>query len=85
MRRSIRRPEPTVFFLPPILAAVHIAFGFKLVIQLLTLFSLNNVTLTALCTLGTLAAFCVIYAVVYGLTARAYYRIVRTDPEEART
>ncbi len=84
-RRSIRSQILTVFYLPLIVAAVHIAFDFKLVIQLLTLFSLNNVTLTALCTLGTLAAFCVIYAVVYGLTARAYYRIVRTDPEEART
>ena len=84
-RRSIRSQILTVFYLPLIVAAVHIAFDFKLVIQMLTLFQLHNVALTALCTLGTLAVFCIIYAVVYTLTARAYYKIVRTDPEEVRS
>ena len=83
-RRSIRSQILTVFYLPLIVAAVHIAFDFRLVVLLLSLFSLYNVALTALCTLGTLAVFCLIYAIVYALTARAYYRIVRTDPEEAR-
>lgn len=84
-RRSIRSQILTVFYLPLIVAAVHIAFDFKLVIQMLTLFQLRNTALTALCTLGTLAVFCIIYAVVYTLTARAYYKIVRTDPEEVRS
>ena len=84
-RRSIRSQILTVFYLPLIVAAVHIAFDFRLVVLLLSLFSLRNVMLTALCTLGTLAVFCLIYAIVYALTARAYYRIVRTDPEEARS
>ena len=83
-RRSIRSQILTVFFLPLIVAAIHIAFDFKLVLQLLTLFALNNTTLTALCTLGTLAVFCVIYAAVYMLTARAYYKIVDARPQEAR-
>ena len=38
-RRSIRSQILTVFFLPLIVAAVHIAFDFKLVLQLLTLFA----------------------------------------------
>ena len=84
-RRSIRSQILTVFYLPLIVAAVHIAFDFRLVVLLLSLFSLYNVTLTALCTLGTLAVFCLIYAIVYALTARAYYKIVGADPEEART
>ena len=84
-RRSIRSQILTVFFLPIIVAAVHIAFDFKLVLQLLTLFALRNTTLTALCTLGTLAAFCLIYALVYMLTARAYYKIVDARPQESRS
>lgn len=84
-RRSIRSQILTVFFLPLIVAAIHIAFDFKLVLQLLTMFQLHNVTLTTLCTLGTLAVFCAIYAAVYLLTARAYYRIVDTQPREARS
>ena len=83
-RRSIRSQILTVFFLPLIVAAVHIAFDFRLMLQLLTMFQLHNVTLTTLCTLGTLAVFCAIYAAVYLLTARAYYRIVDTQPREAR-
>ncbi len=83
-RRSIRSQILTVFFLPLIVAAVHITFDFRLVLQLLTLFQLHNVALTTLCTLGTLAVFCAIYAAVYLLTARAYYRIVDTQPREAR-
>ncbi len=84
-RRSIRSQILTVFFLPLIVAAVHIAFDFKLVLQLLTLFQLHNVALTTLCTLGTLAAFCLIYALVYMLTARAYYKIVDARPQESRS
>ena len=84
-RRSIRSQILTVFFLPLIVAAVHIAFDFKLVLQLLTLFALRNTTLTALCTLGTLTVFCVIYAAVYLLTARAYYKIVDARPQESRS
>ena len=53
--------------------------------QLLTLFQLHNVALTTLCTLGTLAAFCLIYALVYMLTARAYYKIVDARPQESRS
>ena len=33
-------------------------------------------TLFAVCSAGTLLVFCLIYALVYGLTAHAYDRIV---------
>lgn len=83
-RRAIRSQILTVFFMPILVAAVHIAFDFKLVVLLLRLFSLTNTGLTALCTLGTLLVFCAVYAVVYALTARSYYRIVRPNGENAR-
>lgn len=83
-RRSIRSQILTVFFMPILVAAVHIAFDFKLVVLMLRLFSLTNMRLTALCTLGTLLVFCAVYAVVYALTARSYYRIVRPNSEPVR-
>lgn len=83
-RRAIRSQILTVFFMPILVAAVHIAFDFNLVVQLLRLFSLTNLRLTALCTLGTLLVFCAVYAVVYALTARSYYKIVRPNSESAR-
>lgn len=75
-RRAIHSQILTVFFLPIIVAAVHIAFDFNLVVQLLSLFQLVNVRLTALCTLGTLGVFAAVYAVIYLITARSYSRIV---------
>ena len=83
-RRAIRSQILTVFFMPILVAAVHIAFDFNLVVQLLRLFSLTNVRLTALCTLGTLLVFCAVYAVVYALTARSYYKIVRPNGGNVR-
>ena len=77
VRASIRSQVLTVFSLPILAAAVHILFDFNLVVQLLTLFSVRGVLTTALCTLGTLLMFCLVYAGVYLLTARTYYKIVR--------
>lgn len=83
-RRAIRSQILTVFFMPILVAAIHIAFDFNLVVPLLRLFSLTNVKLTALCTLGTLLVFCAVYAVVYALTARSYYKIVRPNSGNVR-
>lgn len=83
-RRAIRSQILTVFFMPILVAAVHIAFDFNLVVLMLRLFSLANVKLTALCTLGTLLVFCAVYAVVYALTARSYYKIVRPNSGNVR-
>ena len=83
-RRAIRSQILTVFFMPILVAAIHIAFDFNLVVLLLRLFSLTNVKLTALCTLGALLVFCAVYAVVYALTARSYYKIVRPNSGNVR-
>ena len=76
IRRAVGSQILVVFFLPLLVAAVHVAFDFKLIVLLLTLFSLNNMVLTLWCTVGTLVLFICIYGIVYALTARAYYRIV---------
>ena len=76
IRRSINSQVLTVFFLPLLVAAVHVAFDFRLMLQLLQIFSVTNVWLTALCTLGVFAVFALLYALVFSLTARVYYRIV---------
>ena len=76
IKKSIRSQVLTVFFLPIVTAAIHIAFAFKLITKLLALLNLTNVVLFAWCTLGTLLVFALFYAVIYGLTARVYYRIV---------
>ena len=76
VRASIRSQVLMVFFLPIAVAAIHILFDFNMVEKLLTLFQVYNTTLTALCTLGTVLVFFIVYGAVYLLTARTYYKIV---------
>lgn len=66
-----------MFFLPLVTAAIHIAFAFPLIKQIVFAFGLQNVHLFLLCTLGTFGVFALLYTFVYLLTARTYYRIVR--------
>lgn len=76
VKRSIHSQILMVFFLPIVVASIHIVFDFNMVEKLLTLFYIHNTTLTALCTLGTVLVFFIAYGVVYVLTARTYYKIV---------
>lgn len=76
IRKVVNSQILVVFFLPLLVAAVHVAFDFKLIVLLLTLFSISNASLTMWCTLLTLGLFLCIYGVVYAMTARAYCRIV---------
>ncbi len=76
VKAAVRRQVLLVFFVPLIMAGVHVAFAFKMITKLLLVFSMTNVELFALCTMGTFLVFAVIYALVYTVTAREYYKIV---------
>lgn len=76
IKRSINSQVLIVFFMPLIVASVHIVFNFRLMKMLLTLFGLTNTTLTFYCTIGTVLAFMAAYSIVYMLTAKVYYKIV---------
>lgn len=76
VRKSIRSQVLTVFFLPIGVAVVHLAFAFKVITKLLSIFNLTNIPLYAVCTLLTIVVFTIFYAAVYALTSRTYYRIV---------
>ena len=77
VKRTIRTQVLLMFFLPLVTAAIHIAFAFPIVKQIVFAFGVQNVHLFLLCTLGTFAVFALLYTLVYLLTARSYYRIVR--------
>lgn len=77
VRRSVNAQILVVFFLPLLVAAVHVAFDFRLMSYLLTLFGLKNTGLTLACTGASFLGFAVVYGIVYWLTARVYYRIVQ--------
>lgn len=76
VRGTIRSQVLKVFFLPIIVAAIHVAGAFNMITRLLALFSLRNVNLFLICTIITILIFAIIYAIVYVLTAKVYYKIV---------
>jgi putative ABC transport system permease protein len=76
VKQAIKSQVLTVFFLPLVTAVIHIAFAFKVITKMLEVLNLTNVQLYAGCTVATILVFAFFYVIVYGLTARTYYRIV---------
>lgn len=76
VRRSIKSQILSVFFLPLLMAILHVIVAFPIMVKLLRVLNLNNRSLFAGCTLVTVGVFAVFYAIVYSLTAKEYYRIV---------
>ena len=76
IRKSINSQVLTVFFLPLLMAGVHLAFAFPLIRKLLLLLGLTNVWLFATVTVISFLAFALFYVFIYRLTSRSYFRIV---------
>lgn len=76
VRQSIRSQVLLVFFLPLIMAVIHLAFAFKIITRLLSVLNLTNISLFFMYTVGTVAVFAVIYVIIYSITAREYYKII---------
>ena len=67
-----------VFFLPILLAIVHICFAFEIIRKILVMFNFTNVGLYIICTIMTVFVFFIVYGIVYTLTAKAYYKITKS-------
>ena len=76
VRKTIGSQLVLQFYLPLITAAAHTAAAFPILLKLLKILMLTNTRLFVVCTLITLAVFALVYAAVYSLTARTYYKIV---------
>lgn len=74
---SIKRQILMVFFLPLGVAIIHIAFSFNIISKLLVTLQFSNIPLFIMCMIGTTVIFSIFYLIVYIITSRLYYRIVR--------
>lgn len=79
VRSTINKQILLVFFLPLLMAAVHMLFAFNIVANILTVFSMTNRALFAICCVCIFAVFSLAYLLVYKLTSRSYYRLVRAS------
>mgnify|MGYP000994920341 FL=1 len=76
IKKSINRQVLIVFFLPLVTAFIHTAFAFKMYRKIIELFGVDgSVTLNATIVIG--AIFVVVYLIVYQITSRSYYRIIK--------
>ena len=76
VRSSVRRQILMVFFLPLLMAMLHITMAFPMIRRMLLLFGMTNTKLFIGCTAGTVLIFAVAYGLIYLMTARSYYHIV---------
>ena len=76
VKSSIRSQILMVFFLPLVMAIIHIAVAFPVITKLLSVFYLKNTKLFFGCTAGTVGIFAVFYVIVFVITAKEYYKIV---------
>ncbi|MDM8310959.1 putative ABC transport system permease protein [Clostridium cadaveris] len=77
VKKSINSQILMVFFLPLVMAVIHLAFAFKIITSLLKIFNLTNINLFVICTTSTILVFAIFYIVVYYATSKVYYRIVQ--------
>lgn len=76
IKKSIRSQILTVFFLPLIVAGIHIIFAYPIISQLVKMLVIANTKVLLFCTLTCFTAFALFYIIVYILTARTYYKLV---------
>lgn len=76
VKSAIRSQVLTVFFLPLVVAGIHVAVAFPLITLVLALLNMINVKLFLICTIICFLVFVVMYVTIYSLTAKTYYKIV---------
>ena len=76
VKSAIETQIRMVFFLPIVVAALHVVAAFPLIRRVLSLLIMDSGQLFVWCLVTTVLAFAVIYYVVFRITSKIYYRIV---------
>ena len=77
IRKTTRLQIIWMFLLPLVIAVIHVAFAFPIIQKLLLLFSVVNTTLVFWCFAGVIVGYSVIYGIIYQVTSKVYYSIVK--------
>lgn len=77
VKSTINSQVLLVFFLPLVVAGMHLAFAFPILEKVLHILLLSSTSLFVICSLVTFGVFAAVYTLIYMATARTYYKIVR--------
>lgn len=76
VKASIRSQVILVFFLPLVMAAIHVCVAFPMMKKLLGVLNMSNPEPFLWCLLATIGVFTLLYIIVYFMTSKVYYKIV---------
>ena len=76
IRSAINSQVLKVFFLPLVVAGIHMLFAFSMIAKMLNMFDFYNVSLFAGVTLIGYAVFALLYVLFYKITSKSYQHIV---------
>lgn len=76
IKSNINSQILTVFFAPFITAGIHLCFAFPFLWKILQMFHITNLAFVIATTLVAFVVFGIFYALIYKVTARAYFGIV---------
>lgn len=79
VKKVINTQVLMVFFSPLLVAIIHIFFDFNIMRTLLSAFNFNDFWMFALITAVSVVVYGLIYMVIYLLTSRIYYSIVKSE------
>lgn len=77
VKQSINSQVLLVFFLPILVAFIHLAFAFPIIKRLLAMMMLSNVKLYIMSALAVCLVFALVYFIIYKVTSKIYYNIVK--------
>lgn len=77
VKQAINRQIIIVFFMPLIMALIHLSAASNIIKAMMTAFYLVDISLIFKCIGVTSAVFAVIYIIVYKLTAKTYFKLVK--------
>ena len=66
-----------MFFLPILLSIIHIAFAYPIIQKILVIFGISDKKLLIISILSVVVAFSLIYYLIYRITSKIYYTIVK--------
>lgn len=76
IKKSVNSQIITVFYAPLLFSGLHLLFAFPLINKIMLLCGMTDTKLAIIVTAAAFVVFAVFYALIYKLTAGAYYRIV---------
>jgi len=82
IKKAVNSQVLTVFFLPLLIAGLHLAFAFPLVSKILALLMIYDIPLLIMVNVASFLVFGLLYILVYRVTSRAYFNIVSDGERE---